>query len=65
MVELHKMSTDQNVFYNCHMRNTTMNITIIMHNYKRDCKMNEICFFVVDGQGLANNYDIQMQGQTN
>ena len=38
----------------------------ILHNYKKSRKKDEEHHFnVVDEQGLAHNYDRQIQGQTN
>ena len=63
MVEKHKMSKDQQIFYECNMCNNTMRITFLLKKEEEKRMLNKLN--VVDGQGLATNYDGQIQGQTN
>ena len=57
MVEKQKMSKNQKTFYKCNMCNNTIKITFLLHNYKKSRLIN-----AVDGQGMANNNDRQIQG---
>ena len=42
------------------MSNNTIKITFLLHNYKKSITTRK-----ADGQGLAINYDRQIQGMTN
>ena len=59
------MSKDWQTFYKCKMCNNTFKITFLLHNYKKSRKRDKEQNNAVDGQGLANNYDGTIQGQTN
>ncbi len=59
------MSKNQKAFYKCNMCNNTIKITFLLHNYKKMAIGIKNKFIAVDGQGLANNYDRQIKGQTN
>ena len=52
MVEKHRMSKDHQTFYKCIMCNITINIMVLLHNYKKSCEV-----YAVHAQGLANHYD--------
>ena len=60
MVEKHKTRKNQQIFYKCKMCNNTIKITT-----RKAAKGIKNMINAVDVQGVANNYDRQIQGQTN
>ena len=56
---------NQQTFYKCNMCNNTIKITLYCITTRNAAKGIKNIINAVDGQGLANNYDIQIQGQTN
>ena len=65
MVEKHKTRENQQTIYNCNMCNSTIKITLYFITTRKAAKGIKNIINAVDGQGLANNYDRQIQGQTN
>ena len=65
MVEKHKTRKNQQTFYKCNMCNNTIKITLYCITTRKAAKGIKNIINAVDGQGLANNYDRQIQGQTN
>ena len=65
MVEKHKTRKNQQIFYKCSMCNNTIKITLYCITTRKAAKRIKNIINAVDGQGLANNYDRQIQGQTN
>ena len=51
--------------YNCNMYNNTIKITLYCITTRKAAKGISNIVNAVDGQGLATNYDRQIQGQTN
>ena len=65
MVEKHKTRKNQETFYKCNMCNNTTKITLYCITTRKAIKGIKNIITAVDGQGLANNYDKQIQGLTN
>ena len=65
MVEKHKTRKNQQTFYKCNMCNNTIKITLYCITTRKSAKVIKNIVNAVDGQGLANNYDRQIKGQTN
>ena len=65
MVEKHKTRKNQQTFYKCNMCNNTIKITLYCITTRNAAKGIKNIIIAVDWQGLANNYDTQIQGQTN
>ena len=65
MVEKHKTRKNQHSLYNCNKCNITIKITLYCILTRKDTKVIKNIFNAVYGQGLDNNYNIQIQGQTN
>ena len=65
MVEKHKTRKNQQTFYKCNMCNNTIKITLYCITTRKSAKVIKNIVNAVDVQGLANNYDRQIQGQTN
>ena len=61
----HKTRKDQQIFYKCNICNNTINITLYCITTRKAAKKINNVINVVDGQGLANNHDRQIRGQTN
>ena len=56
---------NQQVFYKCNMCNNTMKITLYCKPTRKAETIIKNIINVVDGQGLANHFDRQIQGPTN
>ena len=65
MVEKHNTRKNKQTFYKCNMCNNTIKITVYCITTRKAAKRIKNIINVVDGQGLANNYDRQIQRQTN
>ena len=65
MVEKYKTRKNQQTFYNCNMCNNTIKITLYCITTRKAAKVIKKIVNAVDGPGLANNYDRQIQVQTN
>ena len=65
MVEKHKIRKNQQTFYKCNMCNNTIKITLYCITRRKAAKGIKNIIIAVHGQGLANNYDRQIQGQNN
>ena len=66
MVEKHKTRKNQQTFCKCSICNNTIKITLYcITTRKATSGIKRNINNAVDGQGLANNYDKQVQGQTN
>ena len=65
IVEKHKTRKNQQTFYKCNMWNNTIKITLYCITTRKATKGIKNRIIAVDGQGLANNYERQIQGQTN
>ena len=64
-VEKHETSKNQQTLYKCNMCNNTIKIASYCITKRKTAKGIKNIIIAVDGQGLANNYDSQIQGQTN
>ena len=62
--EKHKTRKNQQTFYKCNMCNNTIKITLYCITTIKAAKGIKNIINAVDGQGLANNYERQIQGQT-
>ena len=65
MVEKHNTRKNQQTFYECNMCNNTIKITLYCITKRKSSKVIKNIVNAVDGQGLANNYDRQIQRHTN
>ena len=65
IVEKHKTKKNQQTFYKCYMCNITMKITLYYITSRKAAKEIKKIIHGVDGQGLAKNFDRQIQGPTN
>ena len=65
MVEKHKTRKNQQTFYKWNMCNNTIKITSYCITTRKYAKVIKNIVNAVDGKGLANNYDRQIQGQIN
>ena len=65
MAEKHKTRKNQQTFYKCNMCNNKIKITLYCRTTRKSAKVIKNIVNAVDGQGLANNYDRQIQGLTN
>ena len=65
MVEKHKTRKNQQTFYKCNISNNTVKTTLYCITTIKAKKGIKNINNANDGQGLANNYDRQIQGQTN
>ena len=65
MVEKHKTGKNQQIFYKCNMCNHTININLHCITTRKAAKWIKNKTNAVYRQGLANNYDRQIQGLTN
>ena len=65
MVEKHKTRKNQLTFYKCNMCNNTIKTTLYSITTSKAAKGINKMINAVDGQGLVNNYDGQIQGHTN
>ena len=61
----HKTRKNQQIFYKCDICNVTIKISLYCITTRKAAKRIKDIFNVVDGQGLTNNYDQKIQGQTN
>ena len=64
MVEKHKTRKNQQTFDKCNMCNNTMKVTLYCIPTRKATKVIKKIVNAVDGPGLANNYDRQIQVQT-
>ena len=65
MVAKHKTRKNQLTFYKCNTCNNTINIILYCINTREAAKGIKNIIIAVNGQGLPNNYNRQIQGQTN
>ena len=65
MVKKRKTMKNQQAFYKCNMCNNTIKITLYYVTTRKAAKGIKSIINSVDWQGLTNNYDRQIQGQTN
>ena len=65
MVEKHKTRKNQLTFYKCNMYNNTIKITLYSITTRKAAKGINNIINAADAQGLVDNYDRQIQGQTN
>ena len=63
MVEKHKTGKNQQTFYKCNMCNNTIKIALYCITIRQAAKKIKNIINAVDEQGLANNYDRQIQGK--
>ena len=65
MLEKRKIRKNQQTFYKCNMCNNTIKITLYCITTRKVAKGIKTYYAVdaVNGQGLANNYDSQIQEQ--
>ena len=62
MVEKHKTRKNQQTFYKIH---NTIKITLYCITKRKSANGIKNIINAIDGKGLANNYDRQIQGQNN
>ena len=65
MEENHKTRKNQQTFFKLNMCNNTIKITLYCITTRKTAKGIQNIIIAIDGQGLANNYDRQIQGPTN
>ena len=65
MAEKHKTRMNQQTSYKCNMCNNTIKIVLNYITTRKAANGIKKIINAVDGQGLANNYDRQIQGRTN
>ena len=65
MVEKHKTRKNQKTFYKLNMCNNIIKITLYCITTRKSAKVITNIVKALDRQGLASNYDRQIQQQTN
>ena len=66
MEEKLMIPNNQQTFHNCNMRNNKIKVTVYcIITRKETAKGTKNLIDAVDGKGIGNNYDRQIQGQSN